>query len=303
MYNRKENTMNILQKILKRTIAFLLVVVLGLMTNQTTALNVQAAVKKPSKVKIKTVKSINSDTIRVVWKKAKNAEKYQVYRATAKDGTYKLVKTTKATSFKNTGLKDETTYYYKVRAVNGNKKSSFSAALFAKTKPLGKKLWKKLPDEFVFTSGAGGWATILTIKNDGTFKGEYHDSDMGDYGKKYPNGVVYFCDFKGKFTTPKKVSEHIYSVKLKSLTVKEEEGKVYYEDGFKYITSGPYGFDNADEFYIYMPGSPVSKMEEGFLSWLYWGEKIPNKFPKGMYGIYNISGEEGFVGFSDDYKG
>ena len=32
---------------------------------------------------------------------------------------------------------------------------------------------------FEFSSGAGGWATQLSIHSDGTFAGEYFDSDMG----------------------------------------------------------------------------------------------------------------------------
>ena len=32
---------------------------------------------------------------------------------------------------------------------------------------------------FTFTSGAGAWATTFTIDEDGSFSGEYRDSDMG----------------------------------------------------------------------------------------------------------------------------
>ncbi len=34
---------------------------------------------------------------------------------------------------------------------------------------------------FVFCSGAGGWSTDFEIEKDGSFKGAYHDSEMG-YG-------------------------------------------------------------------------------------------------------------------------
>ena len=39
-----------------------------------------------------------------------------MYRSTSKNGTYTKVGTVSTTSFKNTGLKKGTTYYYKVRA-------------------------------------------------------------------------------------------------------------------------------------------------------------------------------------------
>ena len=33
--------------------------------------------------------------------------------------------------------------------------------------------------EFLFCSGAGAWSTVLTIHEDGTFEGYYHDTDIG----------------------------------------------------------------------------------------------------------------------------
>ena len=42
--------------------------------------------------------------------------------------------------------------------------------------------------EFYFSSGAGGWATVMTIDADGTFSGNFHDSDMGTTGEGYPYG-------------------------------------------------------------------------------------------------------------------
>ncbi len=36
--------------------------------------------------------------------------------------------------------------------------------------------------EFCFTSGIGGWMTTLTILPNGTFFGEYHDSNIGEDG-------------------------------------------------------------------------------------------------------------------------
>ena len=45
--------------------------------------------------------------------------------------------------------------------------------------------------EFLFTSGAGGWSTQLSLNRDGSFTGEFHDSEMGDRTEEYPNGSVY----------------------------------------------------------------------------------------------------------------
>lgn len=62
------------------------------------------------------------------WNKAKNAKKYQVYRAPSKSGKYKLVKTTSGTTFKETVKKAQ---HYKVRAVSGNRCGSFSNSIAA----------------------------------------------------------------------------------------------------------------------------------------------------------------------------
>lgn len=72
--------------------------------------------------------------IKVSWKKVKGAKKYTVYRSTKKTKGYKAVKTTTGSSFTNTSLKTGTTYYYKVKAVNG-KKSATSSVVGKKAVP------------------------------------------------------------------------------------------------------------------------------------------------------------------------
>ena len=58
-----------------------------------------------------------TNSVKIKWKAVENAEVYQIYRATKIDGKYKRVKSAKsAGSFIDEGLKDGTTYYYKVRA-------------------------------------------------------------------------------------------------------------------------------------------------------------------------------------------
>jgi len=54
---------------------------------------------------------------------------YKVYRSTAKSGKYKLVKTTKATSFINKGLTVGKRYYYKVIAYRSNGKKYGTSAI------------------------------------------------------------------------------------------------------------------------------------------------------------------------------
>ena len=71
----------------------------------------------------------SSGKIQIKWTKVDGAVKYELYRATSKNGTYKLLSTTKGTSFKNTSATAGTTYYYKVRALaeDPNANSDYSA--------------------------------------------------------------------------------------------------------------------------------------------------------------------------------
>lgn len=156
-------------------------------------------------------------------------------------------------------------------------------------------VWREFPDSFCFTSGVGAWRTVIEIGDDGTFVGEYTDSDMGATGTFYPKGTQYICTFSGKFTTPQKVNEYIYSMKIEKLAVDEIPNAEFFNNGIKYICSEPYGLDDADDFYIYLPGTPVSDVEEQFMSWSNIYDNDIQKLPDDFYGLYNIQGEQGFV--------
>ena len=54
--------------------------------------------------------------------------------------------------------------------------------------------------EWSFCSGAGAWSTDLQIRPDGTFTGQFHDSEMGESAEAYPDGTVYICEFSGRFS-------------------------------------------------------------------------------------------------------
>lgn len=57
-------------------------------------------------------------SVKVKWDKVAHADGYRIYRAEAKNGTYKKIKTVAATttSYANKGLRSGTEYYYKVKA-------------------------------------------------------------------------------------------------------------------------------------------------------------------------------------------
>ncbi|MBT2738110.1 InlB B-repeat-containing protein [Bacillus sp. ISL-7] len=91
---------------------------------------------QPAKIN---VAKMSSTSIKVSWSYVSEASGYELYRATAKTGSYGMIKTQTtrtAVSFTNTKLAKGRTYFYKVRAyrmVNGKKiYSSFTTIMSAK---------------------------------------------------------------------------------------------------------------------------------------------------------------------------
>ena len=70
----------------------------------------------------------------LTWNAVPGATSYKVYRATSKSGTYSLLGTVTTTSYTNTGAKEGTTYYYKVKAANGAGESAYSNVVSGKVK-------------------------------------------------------------------------------------------------------------------------------------------------------------------------
>lgn len=160
-----------------------------------------------------------------------------------------------------------------------------------------------MPAKFEFASGAGAWWTDITISRDGSFVGHYEDSDMGDTGEGYPCGTQYICDFSGKFSNPLPTEmPHVYSMQLLELNIDtgKEIGSEEIIDEVLYVYSEPYGFDDADEFLIYLPGASTSYMTEECLSWADIDDSFLDEVPDGYYVIYNWEGREAFTATSHD---
>lgn len=152
--------------------------------------------------------------------------------------------------------------------------------------------------EFTFTSGAGAWSTSIRVSPDGSFSGEYHDSEMGLSDVEFPKGSVYICSFRGVFGNIEKIDDYSYRMILTDLDMYETPGEEWIEDGIKYIASTPYGIDGGREFIFYLPETPVGDVDEEFLTW--WPNRYDNidnpKATLDYYGILNVNTGEGFFG-------
>lgn len=151
--------------------------------------------------------------------------------------------------------------------------------------------------EFYFSSGAGGWRTILHIDKDGSFSGEFSDSDMGSIGEGYPNGTYYVCGFQGEFTKPVKVNEYTYSVGIAGISYTKEPGTEEIIDGILHCYSEPYGIEGTNSLLFYLPGAPLEELPQEYLDWVRYevSEVTDGKLP--FYGVYNEKEQNGFSSY------
>lgn len=153
---------------------------------------------------------------------------------------------------------------------------------------------------YEFSSGAGGWATELTIDADGTFHGLYHDSEMGVTGEGYPNGTFYHCDFTGRFGPLERVDEYTLSTTIEHIEFKEEPGTEKIADDLLYIASEAYGMDGAERILFYLPGKDVSSLPEEFRHWCMYAIDEADTTLQ-FVGLYNETPQYGFYSAKVSY--
>ena len=152
--------------------------------------------------------------------------------------------------------------------------------------------------EFYFSSGVGGWDTHLMIEPDGSFAGNYHDSDMGDTGEGYTYGTLYFCDFTGSFSDPVKVDDYTYTFEIESLDFSRNPGEEEIVDEIRYVYSDAYGLNDAETLYLYLPGKPLEELSEEYRSWVgYYDLSQTTDTVLPFYGLYNEKAQDGFSGY------
>lgn len=153
------------------------------------------------------------------------------------------------------------------------------------------------PVDLVFSSGAGAWGTVLTLNPDGSFSGEYSDTDMGgDLPTRY------VCNFSGQFAPVRQINDHAFSMKLEELQTEQPEGKTWIEDGMRCIASEPYGLAGSEDFLLYAPGTLADSLPTACLdwwpdAWLWRSGKVETLSgwslcsPNTGYGFYQWPGE------------
>ena len=150
--------------------------------------------------------------------------------------------------------------------------------------------------EWTFSSGVGAWYTCIWIQEDGAFTGEFHDSEMGETGEAYPDGTVYGCLFHGKMTLGEQVDAYTWKIHVDELALDEGQISEVIEDGMRFVTCDPYGVKAGQDMLLYLPGTPINQIPEGFQPWAHlyaYGEDV-KELP--YFGLYDPQEENGFIG-------
>ena len=156
-------------------------------------------------------------------------------------------------------------------------------------------LFSQLKDlEFYFSSGAGGWRTILHIDGYGSFSGTYSDSDMGS-GENGIHRIQMRCDFSGQFTQPVRVDDYTYSMRIDHIEYEKEAGTEEVIDGTQYCYTDPYGLEDAEDILIYLPGAPLGQLPQEFRSWVGYSENTRDELP--FYALNNAVHQQGFSSY------
>ncbi len=151
--------------------------------------------------------------------------------------------------------------------------------------------------EWSFMSGAGAWSTDMRILEDGSFWGEYHDSEMGETGEKYPEGTIYCCSFYGTMSFAGQADEYSWNCVIDSLTVNEEVGQETVGEGIRFVYTQPYGISAGDTMRLYRPGTPVSALPEDMYIWahVYTDNGVAEELEDWF--LCSEKNESGFVGY------
>ena len=152
--------------------------------------------------------------------------------------------------------------------------------------------------EWSFYSGVGAWSTDLRIWPDGTFKGEFHDSEMGETGDQYPYGTVYGCSFIGQLTLVEQVDERTWKLRVDELIPEKDQKDEFIEDGTRYVTTAePYGISKGDEMLLYRPGMRLDQLPEEMILWTHTLELETRPETLDCWFLCSQKNESGFVGY------
>lgn len=144
----------------------------------------------------------------ITWNKISGATKYEVYRATSKNGTYSKIYTATGTSLANISVAENKIYYYKVRPVSSTGvKGSFSNVVY------GKFMGTTIELSVSYRS-SDSCPVIEWNKVPGAVKYKFYRSTTGKVGSFVPVATVTSC----KITHTSAVPGRTYYYKVRAMS-------------------------------------------------------------------------------------
>ena len=198
----------------------------------------------------------------ISWQKAEGATEYEIYRAVNENGYYKLIYTTKNSSFTNSSACEGATYYYKVKAVGAVEElsSDFSAVVSVtagdKTEVFSTMYVSQLAIN-VYEEPITDYNTKMLVYMDEVKLGaDVSRSENGSWTRLICDGNIYYvwCETgESKFTSQKSsfeyTSEEYSDIRnaVIETAVKWKDEPTFYthgqSNGVIDETTGKYGFD------------------------------------------------------------
>lgn len=146
------------------------------------------------------VKQVKYESLKIKWKKVENVKKYQLYRADKATGTYKKIATVSGESYSDANIKQNKTYYYKVKpAADGAAQSAKKSGKIKTTVSLAKI--PKQKEGSAYTEVNGGEPTFSSFEKKRRGFEEYAALD-----KLGRCGITYACIDRSMMPTEKRGS-------------------------------------------------------------------------------------------------
>jgi len=126
-----------------------------------------------------TATPISGNQIYLTWYSSSNATNYYIYRSTSYSGSYTFVASTSNTYYTDSGLSNNTTYYYRIAAVNSLGISDYSTIAYATTntnyptKPTGLRATATSASQISLSWNAANYASSYYIYRSTSASGDY----------------------------------------------------------------------------------------------------------------------------------
>jgi Zn-dependent metalloprotease/uncharacterized protein YjdB/fibronectin type 3 domain-containing protein len=151
--------------------------------------------------------SASYNSIKLTWSAAGGASGYEVYRSTSSTGAYTYIASAISTSYINTGLTTNTTYYYKIRSYNtaGTSKlyGSFSSAVSAKPIPsvptsvkATSSSYNSINISWITVSGASGYEVYRATSSTGPYSKISTTSALSFKNTSLTTGKAYYYEVR-----------------------------------------------------------------------------------------------------------